>query len=333
MELVTLTDNGFYCEQADVYIDPWRPVKKALITHAHADHARPNHQYYLSHQNSEEVLRLRLGQDITLQTLAYHAPITINGVEIELFPAGHIPGSAQVALTYKGKRTVITGDFKLEDDGISTPFEPVPCHTLIMESTFGLPIYEWPNASHTLDQLVHWAKENSTKGLNTVIFAYALGKAQRVMSAFSNWDSPIYLHGAIWNVTEALKNQGYAFPPYERITKDTKKSDLQGALVIAPPSALGTPWMQRLKPYRTAITSGWMALRGVRRRRAADRGFVLSDHADWKGLNAAVEASSPEKVLVTHGYTEIYARWLRERGWDAHAAETFFGDDSTEDLI
>lgn len=332
MSLLTFTDKGIYCTRADVYIDPWKPVKRALITHAHSDHARWGHQHYLAHKDSATVMRLRLGESIDLQTVDYNEEITINGVAFSFHPAGHIPGSAQIRVAYKGEIWVVSGDYKLGDDGLSAPFEPVKCTHFVTESTFGLPIYRWQPQEQIMAQINSWWKHCKDNGKVAVIGAYSLGKAQRIINHVDQGIGPIYTHGAVENTNEALRAGGIKLAPTKYIDDSITKKDLAGALVVCPPGAMGTPWMRKLGPSETAFASGWMTLRGARRRRAMDRGFVLSDHADWQELNEAVTATCAEKIYVTHGYQNAFTRWLvEEKGLNAIAVQTLFEGESADD--
>lgn len=312
MNLLELTPSGLYCPQADIFIDPWRPVDKAVITHAHSDHARWGMKHYLSHHHSSEVMKLRLGQEISLETLDYGESLDINGVILSLHPAGHIPGSAQVRLEYKGKTVVISGDYKTEDDGLSQPFEPIKCHEFVSECTFGMPIYKWESQKEIFTAINGWWKQNSSSGRNSVLFAYSLGKAQRIINNLDLSIGEIFAHGAIWNTNQALIANGVKVINVPKMTPEIPKSRVKGAMIIAPPSAMGSPWMKQFSPYQTGICSGWMNIRGARRRRAADAGFVLSDHADWEGLISAIKATEAEKVYLTHGSTAVFGRYLEE---------------------
>ena len=324
--LIQFTKNGIYCKQADVYIDPWTAVDKAIITHAHSDHARYGSKHYLAHKDSEFILRYRLG-DIDLQTIDYNQNIQINGVNISLHPAGHIIGSAQVRLEYKGEIWVISGDYKVKNDGYTIPFEPVRCQHFITESTFGLPIYNFPEAANINQQINDWVTQNAAQGLNSVIIGYALGKAQRILNALKT-DQPILLHSTIYNTNEAV---GFDNKNYIKFTQDFKKEQINPGIIVATGSVVGSPWLRRFEPYKLAFCSGWMQLRGARRRYNADKGFVMSDHADWQGLNEAVEATSAENVYVTHGYKTIYAKWLREHyKINAVEVDTLFEGESIE---
>ncbi len=331
MALLSFNDKGIYCKQADVYIDPWRPVKKALITHAHADHARPGSKSYLAQFDSVAIMRYRLAEDIEVQGVAYGEMIKINGVSFSFHPAGHIPGSAQIRAEYKGEIWVVSGDYKLGEDGISDPFQPVPCHHFVTESTFGLPVYSWKPQRLIFDEINDWWQQNQQEGKLSLLGAYSLGKAQRLINGLDSSLGPVFTHGAVENVNELLRAQNLALPQTVRVTPQTSKKELAGAMVVCPPAAMATPWARKLGRHSSGFCSGWMALRGARRRRAADRGFVLSDHADWQGLNQAVRDCGAENIYVTHGYQEIYARWLREEcGLNAQAVKTLYEGDSPD---
>lgn len=331
--MLKFDSRGIYCEQAGIYIDPWLPVEKALITHAHADHARPGSKAYLCHQDSAGILRLRLGVNIDVSGIAYNEAIHLNGVRISFHPAGHIIGSAQIRLEYKGEIWVVSGDYKLQDDGVSTPFEPVRCHHFITESTFGLPVYKFPPPATVHDDINQWWQKNADVGLNSVIIGYALGKAQRIIHHLDPDIGPIYTHGAVDNVNAALRESGIKLRQTIRVTADMQKKDIQSAIIVAPPSAIGTPWMNRFAPSSLGVCSGWMQLRGARRRRSADRGFILSDHCDWEQLNEAVAATGAEKVYVTHGYQSVYAQWLRqEKKLHAYEVDTLYEAEEQEDI-
>jgi putative mRNA 3-end processing factor len=324
--LIQFTNKGIYCKQADVYIDPWSPVKKAIITHAHSDHARSGSQHYLAHKDSEFILKYRLG-DISLDTLGYNQSLHVNGVKISFHPAGHVIGSAQVRLEYKEEVWVISGDYKTKPDHYTIPFEPVKCTHFVTESTFGLPIYNFPPALVVNQQLNSWITSNAELGFNSVIIGYALGKAQRILSALTT-DLPVLLHTTIHNTNNAL---GFDNSRYIKFTQDFKKEQLSPGVVLATGTALGSPWLKRFDPYKLAICSGWMQLRGARRRRNADMGFVMSDHADWQGLNEAVSSTGAENIYVTHGYKTTFTKWLREeKKLNAVEVKTLFEGEGIE---
>ncbi|WP_192350495.1 ligase-associated DNA damage response exonuclease [Algoriphagus sp. Y33] len=310
--MLEFTDKGIFCPRADVYIDPWKPVKSAIITHGHSDHARMGNGHYICHMETIPILRLRLGLDISIQGLDYNRTITKNGVRISLHPAGHIIGSAQVRLEYKGEIWVVSGDYKLMADGLSVPFEPVRCHHFITESTFGLPIYNFPHTEQVYSGINQWWKQNAWEGVNSVVIAYALGKSQSILHHLDLDIGDVFLHGAVANVNDVFNAEGYNFPGV-RVTPEIDRKSIKGAIILAPPSALSTPWISKFSPSRKAMCSGWMQLRGARRRSGVDRGFVLSDHCDWTQLNEAVLATGAENIYVTHGYQNTFAKWLTDR--------------------
>lgn len=323
MDLLQFTDRGIFCEQAGVYLDPWKPVDKALISHGHSDHAYFGHKNYLTSTLAMPVVKHRLYLQNNIEGIDYGKTISINGVNFSFHPAGHIPGSSQIRVEYKGEVWVFSGDYKLERDNISTPFEPVKCHAFITESTFGLPIYKWKPQHEVFNDINEWWRKNQIEGKTSVIAGYTLGKAQRILKNVDPSIGRIFTHGAVDSINIVLKHQGLELPGAPRISDEIKKNDIKGSLIVCPPSAVGSPWMRRFLPYSLGVASGWMKLRGTRRRRGADRGFVLSDHADWNDLNKAILATGAEKILVTHGY-EIFAQWLRERGLDAREVKTKF---------
>jgi len=318
--LLAFNDKGIYCAQANVYLDPWKPVDNAIISHGHADHSRWGHKKYITHHSNVPIIRHRLGE-IVVTGKEWNETFTINGVKFSLHPAGHIIGSSQIRVEYKGEVWVFTGDYKMEDDGIAIPYESVKCHSFITECTFGLPAFKWVPQAQVMNDVNQWWQQNREDGRTSILFGYSLGKAQRLLKHLDPNIGKIYTHGAIENMTEVLRPQ-MSFPETIRITRDTKKEELKGSMVLAPPSAHGTPWIRKMVPYVTASASGWMAFRGARRRRAIDKGFVLSDHCDWQGLLQAIEGTGCEKVICTHGYTEIFSRYLREMGYDARTEET-----------
>lgn len=321
--VLTFTDRGIYCPAGDFYIDPWRPVDRALITHGHADHARPGHGAYLATTGALPVIRHRLGE-ITAESIAYGAAQTIGGARVSFHPAGHLPGSAQIRVEVGGQVWVASGDYKTAPDGLSEPFEPVRCHAFITECTFGLPVFTWPSQDAVAADINAWWADNAAQGRASLLGAYSLGKAQRLLSILAP-QGPILTHGAVEATNAILRAQGYVLPDTIPVTPDTDTKSHKGALILAPPSALGSTWARRFGPASTGFASGWMRLRGIRRRRAMDRGFVVSDHADWPGLHQAIKATGAEKVFTTHGYTDIFARWLKTQGYDAEVVPTEFG--------
>lgn len=331
-DLLQFTNRGIYCPPADVYIDPWRPVNRALITHGHADHSRWGHKYYLATETAAPAIRHRLG-DIQLQTTKFGETTSIHGVKFSFHPAGHILGSAQIRVEHKGETWVASGDYKLEDDGLAEAYEPVKCHTFITESTFGLPVYDWQPQEVVFAEINDWWRANAAQGKVSFLTGYSLGKAQRILRGLDPGIGKIYTHAAVENLNEVIRGQGVGLPDTIRATKEIPHKDYNGHLVLAPPSVQNSNWMKKLKPVSVGICSGWMTLRGARRRRAADRGFVLSDHVDWNDLNTAVEATGAERVIVTHGYTKVYARYLRSIGLQGEDAETEYGGEEPEEKV
>lgn len=330
--LIEFTDKGLCCPPGKFYIDPWKPVDRAVITHAHSDHAYPGHKHYLCHHDTKPILQIRLG-DNSYESIGWNEPVNINGVKVSLHPAGHIIGSSQVRVEYQGEVWVVSGDYKTENDGISGQFEPIRCNTFITESTFGLPIYKWKPQEEIYNDVRQWIRRNKELGKTSVLIAYSLGKAQRILQAAKDVTDEIFVHGAIWNTQEALKQAGWQLPPVRRVYPDTPKDILRSAVVIAPPSADGTPWMKRFTPYAVGVCSGWMQVRGNVRRRNIDAGFPLSDHADWEGLLSAVKATGAEKVFVTHGFQSAFSRYLNENGIESAEVKTEYGNEEGTEAL
>jgi putative mRNA 3-end processing factor len=255
----------------------------------------------------------------------------MNGVRISLHPAGHIIGSSQIRVEHNGEVWVISGDYKVENDGISGAFEPVKCHSFITESTFGLPIYNWKPQAQVYDDIKAWIRKNQAAGKSSILIAYSLGKAQRLLQPVSECTSTIFVHGAVYNIHKALENAGWQLPAVQKVQPDTPKEDLKGAVVIAPSSAEGTPWLRRFAPFEIGICSGWMQVRGNTRRKNADAGFALSDHADWKGLWQACKATEAECIYTTHGFQSVFTRYLNEQGIQSKEVKTEYGDDEAEE--
>lgn len=326
MPLIEFTNKGLYCPAGDFYIDPWEPANKAVITHAHSDHARWGSQHYLCHSFSKPLLQLRLGEHL-YQTVEWNEPVYLHGVKVSLHPAGHIIGSSQVRVEKNSEVWVISGDYKCEDDGLSGAFEVLPCDVFVTESTFGLPIYRWKPQQEIFTEIQNWILANKADGKVSVLMAYSLGKAQRLLTSIAETGLPIFLHGAVYNVHMALVNAGWHLPVVQRVNPALPKEHYRGGVVIAPGSADGTPWMKRFAPYAVGICSGWMQVRGNTRRRNADAGFALSDHADWNGLLQAVKDTGASKVYVTHGFQAAFSRYLNELGIEAAEIKTEYGND------
>ena len=324
--LLVHTALGLYCPKADVYLDPWKPVKKAILTHGHADHARWGSSSYLCTPTAAPVIKYRLG-DINLETLPFGEEKLINGVSFSFHPAGHILGSAQIKVSYKGEIVVFSGDYKTANDGFSEAFEPVKCHTFITESTFGLPVYHWQDQKWVFNEMEEWCKNNRNNGQLSILYGYSLGKAQRILQGLPESVGPIFTHSTIEAVLNVMRNQGVSLKNTIPVNEHLTRADLLSGVIIAPPAAQNSNWLKKFEPIRNGVVSGWMALRGARRRRNADKGFVLSDHADWEGLNEAISLTGAENVFVTHGYTDILSKWLIDKGLNAHPLETNFEGD------
>ena len=329
MGALTFTPSGIYCAAGDFFIDPWRPVDRALITHGHADHARPGMGAYLATDLAAPVMRHRLG-DIPLDTIRYGEVRQIGGAAVSFHPAGHVPGSAQIRVEVAGEVWVASGDYKVVDDGLSTPFEPVTCHHFITESTFGLPVFRWQPQDVIAAELNTWWAACADAGKTAFLGCYALGKAQRLLTLLNPDQGPILTHSAIENTNAVLRGQGLTLPDTVRADAELTPKDHPGAIVLCPPSAIGSAWARKFGPQETGFASGWMALRGIRRRRAGDRGFVISDHADWPGLLDAIRQTGAENIYVTHGYTDIFSRYLTENGWAAQVVPTEFGGEEED---
>ncbi|MFY0539010.1 ligase-associated DNA damage response exonuclease [Nannocystis pusilla] len=322
--LVELTERGLYCRAGDFYIDPWQPVDRAIVTHAHGDHAVAECAHYLTAAPGRGLLALRVGDGADIQPLAYGDLIVHHGVGVSLHPAGHILGSAQVRIEHHGEVWVVSGDYKLGPDPTCAPFESVRCHCFISESTFGLPIFRWAPPAATMQDVAAWWRANQQSGRTSLLLCYALGKAQRLLAGVGPEIGPIYVHGAVERMTAAYRAAGVRLPPAPPVLEAARGADFERALILAPPSAQGSPWTRRFKRPVRGFASGWMQIRGTRRRKVVDRGFVLSDHADWNELLAAITGTGAERVFLTHGYAQAMARHLRERGLDAHPLATRF---------
>lgn len=327
-EILQFDGKGLYCPAGRFHIDPWRPVPRAFITHAHADHARPGNGSYICTEQTAPILRRRLGP-ISVQTVRYGEGVSEGAVRVELHPAGHVFGSAQILVEHRGDRAVFSGDYKLEDDLVSEPFHPIPCRVFITECTFGLPIYRWSPQGAIVREIVEWWRKNSSEGAPSVLLAYSLGKAQRLIKALAPHIEPLFVHPAVQEMNSAVAEGGAVLPDAALFGRATAAADLATGMLIAPPAAASAQGGGILRNARFAAASGWMAVRGIRRRRGLERGFTLSDHADWPGLCAAVRATGAERVIATHGYTDTFARWLCEQGIDAQpsASATRFGEE------
>ena len=327
--MLEIRQGGLYCPAGDFYIDPILPAERALITHAHSDHARIGSRSYLTAREGEALLRDRLGEQAAIQCLPYGERLRINDVDVSFHPSGHILGAAQIRLERAGEIWVVSGDYKLAPDPTCAPFEPIRCHTFVTESTFALPIFRWGDPAETIAQIHDWWRENREAGRASVLYAYPLGKAQRLLAALDPTAGPIVFSDAIERLNAIYRAAGVALPH----SAETK--DFSQALIIGPANLHGSPWVRRFgATASTAFASGWMRIRGARRRRSLDRGFVLSDHAGWNGLQTAIAQTGAEIVWTAHGFTAPLAHWLTEQGKQAVPLELAWpgGEASEEEL-
>lgn len=319
--------NGLVGPDQKFHIDAWSPVPLNVVTHAHSDHTRPGSAEYWCTPNCAPIIRHRLGAEAKIRSIPYGEKIKFGDIWFSFHPAGHILGSAQVRLERGSDVWVFTGDYKRDEDPSCEPFEIVKCGTFITEATFALPIYRWEPSNRTAEKIVQWWDWCREEKLTALLFCYALGKAQRILAELLKFDrGPVYLHGAVDSLTRIYREQGVEM--CETRTIGEEKSGYEGQLVLAPPSAHRSPWMKRFPQVSTGFASGWMAVRGIRRQRGYERGFVLSDHADWESLLRTIRESECEKVYATHGNSETLARFVRENlGVEAEPLRTNFGEE------
>ena len=325
MDLVRVEKAGLYCAEGDFYIDPWGPVKNAVITHAHSDHSRGGSLNYFASEKSVPLILHRLGADIKITGKKYGEKFKLGNTTVSFHPAGHILGSAQVRIESDGQVWVASGDYKRTFDPSCDPFEVVPCDVFISEATFALPIYHWETGKQTAEHIFKWWQSDLTRP--SLVFCYALGKAQRVLAELMNFtDRTIYLHGSMENLTQIYRQQNVKMLPTKLVTEVPKEHDFNGDLILAPPSAHRSPWMKRFGEPQTAFASGWMQVRGARRRRGYEKGFVLSDHADWNELNQTIKETKAKTIFLTHGKTEALDRYLTEQGLRIRTFQTQYDD-------
>ncbi len=326
-DLVVLRPEGLYCPAGDFHIDPWRPVPRAVITHGHSDHARVGMGEYHAATPGLPILQWRLG-DQRYHAHDYGVPFMLGDARVSLHSAGHVLGSAQVRIEVDGEVWVASGDYKRQHDPSCAPFEVVPCDVFITEATFGLPIYRWPDTSEVARDIVAWREECAARGGTAILYCYALGKSQRLLAELAaHTDRPAFLHGAIEAGTAIYRQAGIPMLETRRVADEAKGSDFAGELVLAPPSAAGSPWIRRFRNAQQGFASGWMRIRGNRRRRNYDRGFVVSDHADWPDLLRTVRETGARRVTATHGATDALVRALKDAGIDTGVFKTDFGSE------
>ena len=335
-QLIRFTDKGLYVQRADVYIDPHKRVNRALVTHGHADHARWGNKHYLCTDSAKPVIRHRLGKKLKIESIAYGKVVKINGVKFSFHPAGHITGSAQIRVEYKGEVWVVSGDYKIEDDGLAEKFESVKCDTFVTEATFALPIYKWTPQEEIFEDINDWWRQNKTEGITSLLTGYSLGKAQRLIQGLDPSIGKIFTHKAVEDTNAIFRKQGIKLHDTIKIAAHQTKKMYTGNIVICPPGAVGNAWATKLGEKSVASASGWMAIRNGRKRRSCDRGFVLSDHADWEGLVYAVKETEANRVFVTHGAAgscAIFAKWLCDQGLDAAEVKVEKEKDSDNMII
>lgn len=308
---------GLYCKPGNFYIDAWQPVKKCIITHGHSDHARFGHQQYFASENTAKIIKLRIGIEKSVQILPYDKKVKFNDCWVSLHPAGHILGSSQIKIETAQTECIISGDYKRAFDPSCEPFSLQECDIFVTESTFALPIYNWEDPVLTAKKIYVWWQENALKGHASILFCYALGKAQRILALLKKFtNKPIYVHGAIFPICNLYRDEGIQLMDHFLISENPSNNFSQ-ELILAPPIAKGSPWMKRFFPYKTAMASGWMQVRGMRKRRNLDCGFPLSDHADWQELLTTIKETQASTILTTHGNAVTLATYLKERNIEA----------------
>ena len=334
-QLLTSTPSGVCCQRAKFHIDPTRPVDRALITHAHSDHARAGHKHVLATRETLDIMRLRYGENFagSTQEIRYGESITLDGVKVSFYPAGHVLGSAQIAVEADGCRIVASGDYKDAADPTCTPFELVPCDVFITEATFGLPVFRHPDAAEEIGKLLNSVKLFPERA--HLVGAYSLGKAQRVIALIRNagYEQPIFIHGALEKITSYYEGCGIPLGPIE-LVKGSKKAELAGKIVVCPPSSMTDLWSRRFSDPVTCFASGWMRVRARARQGQIHLPLVISDHADWDGLTKTIAATGASEVWVTHGAEEAIVHWAKSKGLKARPlAIVGYGDEESEDQL
>lgn len=335
MALLKVTADGLYCPLGGFHIDPSRGVDRALITHAHSDHARPGSSAYLCAREGVGLLRLRLGKKPVIQGVSRGETLRCGDVRVSFHPAGHMLGSAQIRIEHRGEIWVVSGDYKRDPDPTCADFEVVPCHTFITESTFGLPLYRWPESAGVFLEMQNWWRRNQSDGRTSVLYAYSIGKAQRLLAGLQPGPGPFLAHQAILDALPAYRTEGVRLPDVELAT-ETRCHEARGqAILLTPPGPAVPQWLAGDDRFAFGMASGWMLPHHVRRKKAGERGFVLSDHVDWPALLRTVRETGAERLLVTHGFVGPVVRWFREQGMEAEPLEPGqrpYGAPSPEDL-
>lgn len=333
-DLLHPTPAGLYCPPGDFYVDPVRPVDRAVVTHGHSDHARAGHGAVLATPQTLAIMAERYGEDFTgrRQPAAYGEATSVNGVEIRLHPAGHVLGSAQAEVHWRGLTIVVSGDYKRRRDPTCAGFEPVPCHVFISEATFGLPVFRHPPAEAEVARLVKSLGQFPERA--HLVGAYALGKAQRIIAHLreAGWERPIYVHGALERLNALYEREGVALGPILP-TRDLPKGSLGGEVAIAPPSAIQDRWARRFAEPVAAFASGWMGVRARARQKGVELPLVVSDHADWDELTATFREVAPEEIWITHGREEGLCRWAELNGMKARALRLVGYDEEDDESL
>ena len=327
-DLVVATSSGLYCAAGDFYIDPWRPVARAVITHGHGDHARSGMGEYHTTDAGLPILQWRLGEQ-TYHAHAYGESFQLGDARVSFHSAGHVLGSAQIRIEVSGEVWVVSGDYKRQADPTCAPFDVVRCDTFITEATFGLPVYRWPDTADIAREILSWREACAEKNEAAILYCYALGKAQRVLGELAKLtDRPVFAHGAVESGVQVYRNAGISLLETIPVGEQPRGKDFAGELVIAPPSAAGSAWLRRFRNAQQGFASGWMRIRGNRRRRNVDRGFVLSDHADWPDLLRTIRETGASRVIATHGNTDALVRVLNDEGIRTETFATDFGGEN-----
>lgn len=334
-KLLAPTLSGIFCPSGKFHIDPTRPVDRALITHAHSDHARPGHNHVLATRETLDIMKLRFGENFagSAQEIKLGETLNVEGIKVTFYPAGHVLGSAQISIQGSRCRIVASGDYKNVADPTCMPFELVPCDVFITEATFGLPVFRHPDAAQEIIKLLESVSLFVDR--THLVGAYSLGKAQRVMALIraAGYEKPIYIHGALEKITDYYQNRGTALGPVQ-LVKDAKKSQLAGQIVICQPSAMTDVWSRRFSDPVTCFASGWMRVRARARQAHVHLPLVISDHADWDGLTKTILATGAAEIWVTHGQEDALVHWSKSKGLKARPLDIVgYGDEETENVL
>lgn len=329
-------NNGLYCKALDAYIDPMQPVQHAIVTHGHADHARAGHTHVYATAQTLDIMRVRYGEDHAKYThpLAYEETISLGDGKLTLYPAGHILGSAQVLIEYKGQRLVHTGDFKRQEDDTCEAFVPVPCDVFVTEATFGLPVFQHPSIEAETQKLL--ASVVRLPESCHLVGVYALGKCQRLLMALRKlgYHKPVYIHGALVNLCNLYQQHGVELGELIEVASLSDLSILKGQIVLAPPSALSDRWSRKLPNVMTSMASGWMQIRARSKQKRAELPLIISDHSDWQDLITTIRQVNPKEVWVTHGREQALVHQAQKMGYKAKALSLIgYGEDEGDSYL